>query len=95
MQLEQGFALPAPPEAAWPLLRDVAGPRVRLIDSALTTAEFAAEREHGFAITPPGVAQLRVVREPRFFEGGERVGREHLGPLVRVVPRRVAAREDV
>src|SRR5690606_32964373 len=27
-----------------PLLRDVAGPGVRMIDSALTTAEFAAER---------------------------------------------------
>jgi glutamate racemase len=39
-----------------PLLRDVAGPRVRLIDSALTTAEFAAERlqQAGLARTAAG-----------------------------------------
>jgi hypothetical protein len=37
------------------------------------------------------VAGLKIL----LLEAGEGIGREHLGPLVAVVARRVAAREDV
>jgi len=71
-----------------PLLRDVAGPHVRLIDSALTTAEFAAERlqQAGLARTG-GVADYRFVVSDvplRFQTIGERFLGRSLGTVEKV-----------
>ena len=71
-----------------PLLRDVAGPRVRLIDSALTTAEFAAERlqQAGLARTG-GAADYRFVVSDvplRFQTIGERFLGRSLGIVEKV-----------
>ena len=72
-----------------PLLRDVAGPRVRLIDSALTTAELAAERlqQAGLARTGGGVADYRFVVSDvplRFQTIGERFLGRSLGAVEKV-----------
>jgi glutamate racemase len=72
-----------------PLLRDVAGPRVRLIDSALTTAELAAERlQHaGLARTSGGGADYRFVVSDvplRFQTIGERFLGRSLGAVEKV-----------
>ncbi len=72
-----------------PLLRDVAGPRVRLIDSALTTAEFAAERlqQAGLARTSGGPADYRFVVSDvplRFQTIGERFLGRSLGTVEKV-----------
>ncbi|MHB1374223.1 MAG: glutamate racemase [Thauera sp.] len=72
-----------------PLLRDVAGPQVRLIDSALTTAELAAERlrQAGLARTEGGVADYRFVVSDvplRFQTIGERFLGRSLGPVEKV-----------
>lgn len=71
-----------------PLLRDVAGPRVRLIDSALTTAEFAAERlqQAGLA-RGGGAADYRFVVSDvplRFQTIGERFLGRSLGAVEKV-----------
>src|SRR5690606_31806664 len=55
----------------------------------------AAEREHGVAEATSGRDQRLLVLETGLLERRERVGGEHLGPLVAVVARRVAAAEDV
>lgn len=72
-----------------PLLRDVAGPQVRLIDSALTTAEFAAERlqQVGLARTGGGPADYRFVVSDvplRFQTIGERFLGRSLGTVEKV-----------
>ena len=72
-----------------PLLRDVAGPQVRLIDSALTTAEFAAERlqQAGLARTGGGPADYRFVVSDvplRFQTIGERFLGRSLGTVEKV-----------
>jgi glutamate racemase len=72
-----------------PLLREVAGPAVRLIDSALTTAEFAAERlqQAGLARTGGGVADYRFVVSDvplRFQTIGERFLGRSLGTVEKV-----------
>mmetsp|Transcript_27760 Transcript_27760/g.65566 ORF Transcript_27760/g.65566 Transcript_27760/m.65566 type:complete len:616 (+) Transcript_27760:208-2055(+) len=55
----------------------------------------AAQGEHGVAEAAADGAHLLLVVEADLLEGGEGVGRQDLGPLVRVVARRVAASEDV
>ena len=72
-----------------PLLRDVAGPQVRLIDSALTTAELAAERLQlsGLARAGGGVADYRFVVSDvplRFQTIGERFLGRSLGAVEKV-----------
>ena len=72
-----------------PLLRDVAGARVRLIDSALTTAELAAERLQlsGLARGGGGVADYRFVVSDvplRFQTIGERFLGRSLGQIEKV-----------
>lgn len=72
-----------------PLLRDVAGSRVRLIDSAVTTAELAAERlQHaGLARSGGGVADYRFVVSDvplRFQTIGERFLGRSLGAVEKV-----------
>jgi glutamate racemase len=72
-----------------PLLRDVAGPRVRLIDSALTTAELAAERlqQAGLGRSGGGVADYRFVVSDvplRFQTIGERFLGRSLGAVEKV-----------
>jgi len=51
----------------------------------------AALREDGVAKAPGDVG----IGQPFFLERAEGVGRQHFGPLVAVVARRIAAREDV
>ena len=67
-------------------------------------AEELEDRRRGQRPTEPhdglGVAAAErddraLVLEAGLLEGGETVGGKDLGPLVRVVARRVAAREDV
>ncbi len=72
-----------------PLLRDVAGSRVRLIDSAVTTAELAAEHlQHaGLARSGGGVADYRFVVSDvplRFQTIGERFLGRSLGAVEKV-----------
>ncbi|MFU2487465.1 glutamate racemase [Thauera sp. WH-1] len=72
-----------------PLLRDVAGPRVRLIDSAVTTAEFAAERlqQSGLARRAGAAADYRFVVSDvplRFQTIGERFLGRSLGTVEKV-----------
>lgn len=72
-----------------PLLRDVAGPRVRLIDSALTTAELAAGRlqQAGLARTGGAAADYRFVVSDvplRFQTIGERFLGRSLGAVEKV-----------
>ncbi len=72
-----------------PLLRDVAGPGVRMIDSALTTAEFAAERlqrENLLAAGSRRAAYRYVVTDVplRFQTIGERFLGRSLGVVERV-----------
>ena len=72
-----------------PLLRDVAGPRVRLIDSAVTTAEFAAQRlqQDGLARSGSGPAVYRFVVSDvplRFQTIGERFLGRSLGEVEKV-----------
>lgn len=72
-----------------PLLRDVAGPRVRLIDSAVTTAEFAAQRlqQDGLARSEGGPAVYRFVVSDvplRFQTIGERFLGRSLGEVEKV-----------
>mmetsp|Transcript_14116 Transcript_14116/g.41426 ORF Transcript_14116/g.41426 Transcript_14116/m.41426 type:complete len:576 (-) Transcript_14116:454-2181(-) len=55
----------------------------------------SAEREHCVAEAAADFAHRLLVVEAGLLEGGESVGGEHLGPLVRVVARAVPAREDV
>jgi len=69
-----------------PLLRDVVGPGVRLVDSALTTAELAAAKLHalGLANTHPGEATYRFVVTDvplRFQTIGERFLGRSLGQV--------------
>ncbi len=72
-----------------PLLRDVAGPGVRLVDSALTTAEFAAQRlqQAGLAHTGGGRASYRFVVSDvplRFQTIGERFLGRSLGAVEKI-----------
>lgn len=72
-----------------PLLREVAGPHVRLIDSALTAAELAAERLHaaGLARGSGGAASYRFVVSDvplRFQTIGERFLGRSLGEVEKV-----------
>ena len=72
-----------------PLLRDVAGPGVRLIDSALTTAELAARRLHEAALlndgSTPADYRYVVTDVPlRFQTIGERFLGRSLGRVERV-----------
>ena len=72
-----------------PLLREVAGPGVRLIDSAVTTAEFAADRlqQAGLARTGGGSADYRFVVSDvplRFQTIGERFLGRSLGTVEKV-----------
>ena len=79
----------------------VAQERVR---GGRAAAEELEDRRRGQRPTEPhdglGVAAAErddraLVLEAGLLKGGEAVGGEDLGPLVRVVARRVAAREDV
>mmetsp|Transcript_11525 Transcript_11525/g.26657 ORF Transcript_11525/g.26657 Transcript_11525/m.26657 type:complete len:207 (-) Transcript_11525:1675-2295(-) len=54
-----------------------------------------AEAEHSLTEATADRADLLVVVEAGLLERSERVGREDLGPLVRIVPCRVATGEDV
>ncbi|ANQ85918.1 glutamate racemase [Azoarcus olearius] len=72
-----------------PLLRDVAGPGVKLIDSALTTAELAAERLNDCGLAQGGSAPANyryyVTDVPlRFQTIGERFLGRSLGRVERV-----------
>jgi glutamate racemase len=72
-----------------PLLRDVAGPGVRLIDSALTTAELAARRLHESTLlndgSTPADYRYVVTDVPlRFQTIGERFLGRSLGRVERV-----------
>ncbi|WP_341643959.1 glutamate racemase [Thauera sp. SDU_THAU2] len=72
-----------------PLLRDVAGPDVRLIDSAVTTAEFAARRlqQAGLARGAGAAARYRFVVSDvplRFQTIGERFLGRSLGQVEKV-----------
>jgi glutamate racemase len=72
-----------------PLLRDVAGPGVQLIDSALTTAEFAARRLQEAALlndgsTPTGYRYVVTDVPLRFQTIGERFLGRSLGKVERV-----------
>src|SRR3954465_4199386 len=53
------------------------------------------QRENGAPEAPPGLADCVGLFEARFAEGRERVGAQHLGPLVAVIASRVASGEDV
>src|SRR5262245_64797048 len=55
----------------------------------------AAEREDGVAEAPAGRRYRFRIVETGILERRERVGRQHLGPLVAVVAGGIAAREDV
>src|SRR5262245_47511209 len=61
------------------------------IDERVERLAAAARREH----RAPEALGRGSVEHAGFLERGERIGREHLGPLVAVVARRVAAAEDV
>ena len=72
-----------------PLLRDVAGPHVRLIDSALTTAELAAQCLQQSGLTrasgQPAVYHFVVSDVPlRFQTIGERFLGRSLGEVEKV-----------
>lgn len=72
-----------------PLLRDVAGPAVKLIDSAVTTAEFAAQRLHHEGLAQRGGAPASyhyVVSDVplRFQTIGERFLGRSLGQVEKV-----------
>lgn len=72
-----------------PLLREVAGPGVRLVDSAITTAELAADtlQALGMTHTHPGPAAYRFVVTDvplRFQTIGERFLGRSLGAVERV-----------
>ena len=72
-----------------PLLKEVAGPDVRLVDSAITTAELAAAQlqELGLATTEPSAPLYRFVVTDiplRFQTIGERFLGRSLGQVERV-----------